>query len=138
MATTYWRSEYGGAYKSTTGKPTFMGLTSDGGTKITKAEFIAARTDALREVVSEGDTIHTLRMHTSRNGMSRRFRVYVIRNDTPSSITRMVAEALGYRYHDNDRTIMIGGSGYNQARAIVDDIAQSLFGDPRKLEQSSL
>ena len=97
-------------------------------TTFTKLEQIEA-TNTLRKILSPGDVLYTNVKHVSRSGMMRHISVYVMRDNQPIWLSRLVAKALLYAYHDRNEAVKIGGCGMDMGFALVHSLSYQLFPD---------
>lgn len=66
--------------------------------------------------------------HVAPSGMSRRIKLIMWRSRQPHVLAYNVARALGYRYHDQDGAVVIGGCGMDMGFALVSELSHKLFG----------
>ena len=94
--------------------------------KYTKAEQEAARV-TLRELLPPGSTVHTTVRHVARSGMSRSISCYVIRDNNPRWLDRLICKATGYTFDEKREAVKIGGCGMDMGFAIVYDVGWALY-----------
>lgn len=130
----FFRGSYGGIYRIAGDVPDFL----KDATRITKAEFIAARKDQLKECIAEGDTLWTTVTQVARSGMSRRVKVYAIKDNEPINLSSWAADVLEWRHNDSDGTITVTGCGMDVCFHLVNSLAYSLFGDGYALSKRDM
>jgi len=125
MARQYVRSEYGTVFTYTGTRPSFLSNAQ----RISREEFLKDRADQIKEYVKSGDTLYTMVVHVSRSGMSRRIKVYAIRDNEPINLSRWVADLLEWRYHEKSNAVTVSGCGMDMCFHTVYSLAYALFGD---------
>lgn len=94
--------------------------------KYTKDQIETARESILR-VLKPGDTIHSIVTFVSRDGMSRRIRFFVPReNGVIVDLTSRMATLIGARVHKDSDALIIGGAGMNMAFHAVYSLGRRL------------
>lgn len=88
----------------------------------------------LRELLQPGDTVYTALKHVSRSGMLRVIQPYIIRDNEPRYIGRLVAKATNYPYDRNKEGVRVGGCGMDMGFALVYSLSRTLFPDGFKVE----
>lgn len=101
--------------------------------KLTKAAQ-AERADALaklREVLSPGDTVHTILRHVSRSGMMRHISLVIVdpRDGALFDITWLAAKALQEPVDRSSGGIKVGGCGMDMGYHLVYHLSYTLFPD---------
>ena len=91
----------------------------------TKGEIEEARRK-LAEMLNPGDIVYTILNNVSRDGMSRRLKVKVVKGGEVLDITRLAAKATVHRYNGNHEALVIGGCGMDMGFALVDSIMRQL------------
>jgi hypothetical protein len=87
----------------------------------------------LSHYISEGDTVYTLRRHTSTSGMSHDFSVLVASGDEITDITYYVAHAIGWRLIDKGhRAIRVQGGGMDMGFHLIYTLGRVLFNFPTR------
>jgi hypothetical protein len=81
----------------------------------------------LRGFLKPGDTVSTLINHVSRSGMSRRVKVFAVRDGQIAEITHGVAQIIGSRV--DDRGVYVGGCGFDAGYEVVYQLGFALFPD---------
>jgi len=96
-------------------------------------EAAAKAADTLRETygLQPGSMVWTLVRHVSRSGMSRDISVYLASpwDEGVENVSRLVAEATGYRYNRDNEAVRVGGVGMDMGFAIVYDLSRAIFRD---------
>ncbi len=80
------------------------------------------RSDAierLRSMLAPNDTIYTVLRHCSASGMSRSIDCYVMRDNAPVWLSRLVSNATGFRWDDKREAVKVGGCGMDMGFHIV-------------------
>jgi hypothetical protein len=102
--------------------------------KLTKAQQ-AERDEAigkLRKICKPGTRIYTVVRHVAKSGMSRHISLLVADctdKDRPiNDITWYVGRALGYRRHDRDGGLIVGGCGMDMGFHLVHSLSYALHG----------
>lgn len=88
--------------------------------------------DRLREMLSPGDTVHTVIRNVSRSGMSRSIDVYLMRPDGPRDVEKLwlsglVATACSMSYDEKRECIKIGGCGMDMGFALVYELSRQMW-----------
>lgn len=76
----------------------------------------------LRKLVKPGSTVYCILRHVAASGMSRRISVVVATRDKKypiRDITMLTADAIDYRTHDRETSIVVGGCGFDAGFQIV-------------------
>lgn len=94
--------------------------------KTEKQEIIENSIKQLKSYLPEGAEVLTLCNRVSKSGMSRRIKVYTIKNNGLCNLTYLVSKVLGYS--QNDEGLLVKGCGMNMGFHIVHSIEQNLFG----------
>lgn len=85
----------------------------------------------LRKLLKPGSTVYTVLRHVSGSGMSRRISVVAMvrRNGktVPSDISGYVGTLLGYRRHDRDGALIVGGCGMDMGFSVVYNLGCALW-----------
>lgn len=81
----------------------------------------------LRSSLSPGDTLYTIRRHTSPSGMYRVVDVYIFRDNVPLRLTWAIAQAVDCRYDTKHEGIGVGGCGMDVGFEIVYNLGRVLF-----------
>lgn len=81
----------------------------------------------LRDTLEPGDTIWTTVLHVSRSGMTRDIQCFVIRDNEPRNLSRLIALATGFRFHRDRYAVRVGGCGMDMGFHIVYSLARSLW-----------
>jgi len=89
-----------------------------------KAEAIAR----LRAIFPPGSTVCTIMRSVSASGMYRHISVIAIRGGVPENVSGDVADALGYRWHD-DGSVGAGGCGMDMGFHITQSLSYVLHPD---------
>ena len=78
----------------------------------------------LKKLVGKGETLYTVLTNVSSSGLSRRFKVLIVKKGEIADISRIVCDALDYRnYNDN---VVVGGAGMDMSFHLVYQIAGHL------------
>ena len=93
----------------------------------TKSEIESAR-EKLREWIAPGDTIYTILRHVSKSGMYRAIDVLLIKDNSPSWISRYVARALDCRFDEKYEAVGVKGCGMDMGFHIVNELSYALHG----------
>lgn len=96
--------------------------------KISKQRQAECR-DKLRELCPPGTTVYTILRHVSRSGMMRHIDCYIMQNNTPRWITRLVADLLDYRMASAERGVKVPGAGMDMGFHVVYALAATLYPD---------
>ena len=96
--------------------------------RVSKAEKQAAL-DHLREVLSPGDTVHTILRHCSRSGMTRAISAVMIDNGESYQIDGWVSKVLEYSRNKKHDGLTIGGCGMDMGFQLVYELSHALFPD---------
>tara|TARA_Y100000004_G_scaffold145714_1_gene166323 strand:- start:1281 stop:1634 length:354 start_codon:yes stop_codon:yes gene_type:complete len=83
--------------------------------------------EQLKEHMKPGDTIHTELAHVTRSGMTRFIKVRQIKDNYPFNFTRLVANALGWKYSDRYQAIKVGGCGMDMGFHLIYCLGQVLW-----------
>lgn len=94
-------------------------------TKNETAEAIAI----LKEILQPGDAVYTIVKSVAKSGMSRTISCYVIKDNEPRWISRLVAKATDSNYDDDKEAVKIGGCGMDLGFALVYELSRALFPD---------
>ncbi len=102
-------------------------------TKAQQAEQEQAR-EALRAMISPGDTLYTVLRHVSQSGMSRSIDVYRMSNTEhgpidPEWLSRRIARACGFTFDERREAIKMGGAGQDMGYAIIHELGYFLWPD---------
>lgn len=108
--------------------------------RLTKAEKETRSKEAvarLLKMIKPGDTVRTVLTYRSSSGMSRRIKVLVYSRDNLykvndgeniRDISGLIADALGYRWHD-EGSVVVGGCGMDMGFHVVYSLSSVLFRD---------
>ena len=96
--------------------------------KTTKAEQEEAIKD-LREMVPPGSTVYTVLRHCSRSGMCRDIDCYIMQDNQPRWISRLVSKATGFGFNEKKDAIRVGGCGMDMGFHIVYSLSRVLWRD---------
>lgn len=84
--------------------------------------------EELRKLLKPNDEIYTLVTHVSRTGMSRRIRLFIVRDGEIRSITGLAARALGWRlFRGYNDSIHVDGCGMDMCFHTVYSLGGVLF-----------
>ncbi len=84
--------------------------------------------EELRTILKPNDEVYTIVTHVSRSGMSRRIRLFVVRDGENRSITHLVARAVGYRIVRGwADSIHVDGCGMDMCFDTVYQLGRTLF-----------
>lgn len=83
----------------------------------------------LKKFLKPGDTVYTVLRHRASNGMSRRIDCYVMEDNQPRWITRLVARACGFRFNEKHEALVVGGCGMDMGFHVVYTLSRVLFRD---------
>lgn len=101
-------------------------------TKTTQQENI----EQLKKLLKPGDTIYTVLDHVSKSGMMRYITVLKIENNQPYYLNYSVARSLDMpEAKDGNRGIKVTGAGMDMGYDLVSNLARTLFGDYKQLNQ---
>jgi hypothetical protein len=95
----------------------------------TKAEAIATLTREDGYNIRPGDRLYTVRMNTSRSGMSHSVKVLRATADGVADISGLVSTALGRRFDDKRGGVMVGGGQIDPTFEVVYALGRTLFPD---------
>ncbi len=104
--------------------------TKEDGKRLTKKQLAENEQEAratLREHIKPGATIYTSLQHVSSDGMSRRIRVYVVRDGRIWDITWWTANACGFRYNTKHEALVVGGAGMDMGYHVAYSLASALY-----------
>ena len=82
--------------------------------------------DALRAMLTPGQTVYTSLEHVSRSGMSRRISLYIVVDGSIQDITWQAAKAGAGKLH-RDGGIVMGGCGMDMGFALVYNLGRTLY-----------
>lgn len=83
--------------------------------------------DNLREVLSPGDTLHTVLRHVSKSGMTRWIDVYKIEDGEMRFLSFWVSDLLDYPMSDKHQGVKVGGCGMDMGFHLVYNVSRALF-----------
>jgi hypothetical protein len=83
----------------------------------------------LRELLKPGDTVYTVLRNVSRSGMTRDIDCYVIKEDSPRWISRLVAKAIEASFNEKRDAVRVGGCGMDMGFHIVHNLSYALYPD---------
>ena len=84
--------------------------------------------DNLREVLSPGDTLHTVLRHVSKSGMTRWIDVYKIENGEMRYLSYWASKLLDYPMSDKREGVKVTGCGMDMGFHLVYNVSRALFG----------
>jgi len=126
MASKYFRGQYGGVFKVTSGPvPSFL----EGAERISRSDFIAERIAQLKHYIAPGDTLYTVLAYVSRDGTSRRIKILAIRDGAPVDLSRYAADVLEWRYNDKDGAVVVSGCGMDMGFHLAYSLSSVVLGD---------
>lgn len=96
--------------------------------KYSKTEIAESR-EYLAALLKSGDTVYTKVDHVSKSGMSRIISAYIIRDNTPTNISRHVAVAIGANFDSDRWGVKMGGCGMDITFALVYNLSRALFSE---------
>ena len=96
-------------------------------TKYTKSE-VEEATQKLKTLLKPGDVVYSLLTHRSRSGMSRRFRLFIARNNEIEDITFWAGRVMGWSLND-DHELRVSGTGMDMGFHTVYSLSNHLFPD---------
>lgn len=99
-----------------------------------RAEAIAK----LREIIPSGSTVWTVLRHTSRSNMGSSISPVCIGSDGPRDLSYLVVRALGLRFDRENGGVKVGYMGERRDHALIHELARTLYGDGRALNQVEL
>jgi hypothetical protein len=94
--------------------------------KWTKTE-TAEAIESLRDMLKPGDTVYTSVKSVAKSGMSRTIACYIIKNNEPLWISRLVAKAIGHAFDDDKEAVRITGAGMDMGWALIYELSSVLF-----------
>jgi hypothetical protein len=92
----------------------------------------------LLECIREGDTIYTVLLSVSSNGMNRHIMTVIRTEKGVRNISRLIAQALGMKFNNDKNCISISGCGMDMGFSIVYDLGSVLFNAGYSLKQEWL
>ena len=94
----------------------------------TKTEIKEAQ-NTLRALLPPGATVFTDVKHVSKSGMSRTIRAFVIEDNAPRDISRLVAKATDTAFDPKLYGVKMGGCGMDMGFALVYNLGCALYPD---------
>ena len=85
--------------------------------------------ERLRELVKPGDTIYTSLEHVSRSGMSRWIDAYIMIDNEPRRINRLVMYVFEQKIGRNHDGVYMGGCGMDMGFSLVYNLSYYLYPD---------
>lgn len=91
------------------------------------AEDRRAATDTLRSLLSVGDVVRTLTVHTSRSGMTRVIRTMIAVDGDVHDVSRLVSLATGVAFDQNHAGARLEGCGMDMGFSLVYTLGRTLW-----------
>ena len=93
----------------------------------------------LKGMIKKNDTIWTDICHTSKYGMKRIVRVFIVNPDHRIlRISYLVSVVIGAGYNTNKMGVNVCGCNFDAEAKVVEDLSYALFGDTKSLQQKFL
>ena len=96
--------------------------------KVTDAQRDEARAE-LRKLLPPGSTVWTVLRHRSASGMSRLIDAYLIVDNQPRWLSRLVSRATGRTFDEKREALRVKGCGLDTGAWLVSSLAHDLYPD---------
>lgn len=83
----------------------------------------------LRALLTPGTTVYTVLRSVSRSGMTRGIDCYLLTQDRPQWLSRLVAKATDTPFDERHDCLKVGGCGMDMGFAVVYELSSALYPD---------